>query len=90
MHFHFILGDGLFLNFLVNDKVEMKNYKIRRRVYELISKAASSGPSLPLPGQRELHLVFFKPDRFLESDDRSGNVAGVRLEETTLRGKFPS
>ncbi|CAA3029500.1 NADPH:adrenodoxin oxidoreductase, mitochondrial [Olea europaea subsp. europaea] len=68
------------------DEVEMKDYRIRRRVYELISKAASSGPSLPLPSQRELHLVFFKPDRFLESDDRSGNVVGVRLEETTLRG----
>ncbi|CAA3008011.1 NADPH:adrenodoxin oxidoreductase, mitochondrial-like isoform X1 [Olea europaea subsp. europaea] len=65
----------------------MNNYRIRRRVYELILKAASSGPSHPLPGQRELLLVFFcKPDRFLESDDRSGNIAGVRLEETTLRG----
>ncbi|KAL2482493.1 NADPH:adrenodoxin oxidoreductase [Forsythia ovata] len=69
------------------DEVEMKNNRIRRRVYELISKAASSGPSPPLPGQRELHFVFFrKPDRFLESDDRSGHVAGVHLEETTLEG----
>lgn len=65
----------------------MKNNRIRRRVYELISKAASSGHSPPLPGQRELHFVFFrKPDRFLESEDRSGHVAGVRLEETTLQG----
>ncbi|CAA2956927.1 NADPH:adrenodoxin oxidoreductase, mitochondrial-like isoform X1 [Olea europaea var. sylvestris] len=69
------------------DEVVMKNNRIRRRVYDLILKAASSGHSPPLPDQRELHLVFFrKPDRFLESKDRSGHVAGVLLEETTLQG----
>ncbi|KAI3464065.1 hypothetical protein Pfo_020728 [Paulownia fortunei] len=68
------------------DEIEMKNNRIRRRVYELLSKAVTPGHA-PIPGQRELHFVFFhKPDRFLESDDKSGHLGGVRLEKTTLKG----
>ncbi|KAL7153451.1 hypothetical protein ABFS83_04G169600 [Erythranthe nasuta] len=68
------------------DEIEMKNNRIRRRVYELLSKAVTTGHA-PVPGQRELHFVFFhKPDRFLESDDRSGRLGSVRLEKTTLKG----
>ncbi|PSS20859.1 NADPH:adrenodoxin oxidoreductase like [Actinidia chinensis var. chinensis] len=45
-----------------------------------------SGPSHCYTGQRELHFVFFRnPDRFLDSDDRSGHVAGVRFEKTILK-----
>lgn len=69
-----------------SDEEEMKSNRIQRRVYELLSKAASSGISSPSPGQRELHFVFFrKPDKFLDSDDRSGHVTGVHLEKTVLR-----
>ncbi|XP_059638171.1 NADPH:adrenodoxin oxidoreductase, mitochondrial isoform X2 [Cornus florida] len=68
------------------DEEELKNSRIQRRVYELLSKAAISGPSYPSSGQRELHFVFFrKPDRFLDSGDRSGQVAGVRFEKTALK-----
>lgn len=69
------------------DEEEMMNNRIRRRVYELIQKAATSGPSQPSPGQRELHFVFFhKPDRFLQSEDGRGRVSAVRFEKTALRG----
>ncbi|KAL3835187.1 hypothetical protein ACJIZ3_009923 [Penstemon smallii] len=68
------------------DEIEMKNNRIRRRVYELLSKAVPPGHT-PVLGQRELHFVFFrKPDKFLESDDRSGHLGGVRLEKTVLKG----
>lgn len=67
----------------------MKNSRINRRIYELLSKAAQSGTSDPAPGQRELHFVFFrKPDSFLDSDDRKGHVAGLKLEKTTLDREF--
>ncbi|KAK2970961.1 hypothetical protein RJ640_027442 [Escallonia rubra] len=68
------------------DEEELKNNRIRRRIHELLSKAAISGTSHPSPGQRELHFVFFrKPDKFIGSDERSGHVAGVRLEKTILK-----
>ncbi|KAK9268812.1 hypothetical protein L1049_000576 [Liquidambar formosana] len=68
------------------DEEELKNSRIQRRVYELLSKAANSGCSHPRSGQRELHFIFFrKPDRFLDSDDRSGHVTSVRLEKTMLK-----
>ncbi|KAL3618028.1 hypothetical protein CASFOL_038349 [Castilleja foliolosa] len=68
------------------DEIEMKNNRIRRRVYELLSKAASTGHAR-VPSQRELHFVFFrKPDGFLESDGRNGQLGGVRFEKTTLKG----
>ncbi|KVI01246.1 NAD(P)-binding domain-containing protein [Cynara cardunculus var. scolymus] len=66
----------------------MKNNRIRRRVFELLSKASSSAAPHPSSGQRELHFTFFrKPDKFLESDDRSGHVAGLQFEKTTLQGR---
>ncbi|KAL1823026.1 hypothetical protein ACET3Z_009804 [Daucus carota] len=69
------------------DEEEMKSNRIRRRVYELLSKAASSETSGPSPVQRELHFVFYrKPDKFVESNEKSGHVAGVQLEKTVLRG----
>ncbi|KAI3701447.1 hypothetical protein L6452_26531 [Arctium lappa] len=70
------------------DEEEMKNNRIRKRVFELLSKASSSGAPHPSSGQRELHFTFFrKPDKFLESDDRSGHVAGLQFEKTTLEGR---
>ncbi|KAA8542517.1 hypothetical protein F0562_023669 [Nyssa sinensis] len=49
-------------------------------------KAVVSGHSHPSSGQRELHFVFFrKPDRFIDSDDRSGHIADVRVEKTMLK-----
>ncbi|XP_039018529.1 NADPH:adrenodoxin oxidoreductase, mitochondrial isoform X2 [Hibiscus syriacus] len=69
------------------DEEEMKNSRIHRRIYELLSKAATTGPSQPSTGQRELHFVFFRqPDRFLESYDKNGYVSGVNLEKTALKG----
>ncbi|KAG6407738.1 hypothetical protein SASPL_130735 [Salvia splendens] len=68
------------------DEIEMKNSRIRRRVHELLSKAVTPGCT-PVAGQRELHFVFFrKPDMFLELDDNSGHVGGIRLEKTALKG----
>ncbi|CAN1769963.1 NADPH:adrenodoxin oxidoreductase, mitochondrial [Linum perenne] len=69
------------------DEEELKNNRIRRRVYELLSKAASSGPALPSSGQRELHFVFFrKPDSFSESTDQPGHVSSIHFEKTVLKG----
>ncbi|CAL5440740.1 unnamed protein product [Camellia sinensis] len=68
------------------DEEELKNSRIQKRVYELLSKAAVSGPSHRSSDQRELHFVFFrKSDGFLDSDDRSGHVVGVRFEKTILK-----
>ncbi|XP_020875205.1 NADPH:adrenodoxin oxidoreductase, mitochondrial isoform X2 [Arabidopsis lyrata subsp. lyrata] len=69
------------------DEEEMKNSRARKRIYELLSKAAAAaaGTSEADPDQRELHFVFFRqPDRFLESDERKGHVSGVNLEKTIL------
>ncbi|XP_017982065.1 PREDICTED: NADPH:adrenodoxin oxidoreductase, mitochondrial [Theobroma cacao] len=72
------------------DEEEMKNSRIHRRIYELLSKAAIAGPSQPSSGQRELHFVFFRqPDRFLESYDNEGYVSAVHLEKTALKGVGP-
>lgn len=67
-------------------KEEIKNSRARKRIYELLSKAAAAaGTSEADPDQRELHFVFFRqPDRFLESDERMGQVSGVNLEKTIL------
>nr|XP_009779226.1 PREDICTED: NADPH:adrenodoxin oxidoreductase, mitochondrial isoform X3 [Nicotiana sylvestris] len=68
------------------DEEELKSNRIKRRIHELLSKAATSAASVCSPGKKELHFVFFrKPDRFLESDCRSGHVAGLRLERTILK-----
>lgn len=66
----------------------MRKSRIRKRVYELLCKAAIARPvNSPATGQRELHFVFFrKPDRFLESEKKNGYVAGVHFEKTTLKG----
>ncbi|CDP09278.1 unnamed protein product [Coffea canephora] len=72
------------------DEEELKNNRIHRRVYELLSRAASSGVASG-SGRRELHFVFFrKPDRFLESEDQGGHVAGVRFEKTIVREELES
>ncbi|XP_062090836.1 NADPH:adrenodoxin oxidoreductase, mitochondrial [Humulus lupulus] len=72
------------------DEEELKNNRIQRRIYELLSKAVTTGPSHPSPGQRELHFVFFrKPDRFLHSRERISHISGVRLEKTALHGVEP-
>lgn len=71
-------------------KEEIKNSRIQRRVYELLSKAATNGHSSPRLGQRELHFVFFrKPDSFFESDNRKGHVSGMHFEKTVLKGSRP-
>ncbi|KZV46272.1 NADPH:adrenodoxin oxidoreductase, mitochondrial-like [Dorcoceras hygrometricum] len=68
------------------DEIEMKSSRIRKRVYELLSRAANPGTS-SLSNQRELHFVFFhRPEKFLDSEDKSGHLAGVRLEKTILKG----
>jgi hypothetical protein len=70
-------------------KEEMKNNRIRKRVYELLSKSVTSRPLHPSSDPRELHFVFFrKPNKFLESDERTGHVSGVRLEKTKLIGNL--
>ncbi|XP_051143679.1 NADPH:adrenodoxin oxidoreductase, mitochondrial [Andrographis paniculata] len=72
------------------DEIEMKNSRIRKRVYELLSKAATARTA-SVPGQRELHFVFFrKPDSFFESDHKNGHLGGVRLEKTILKGDAKS
>ncbi|KAI7733392.1 hypothetical protein M8C21_002008, partial [Ambrosia artemisiifolia] len=59
---------------------EMKNSRIRKR-------ASSSSQTHPRVGQPELHFTFFhRPNKFLESNDKSGQVAGVNFEKTTLKG----
>ncbi|XP_023735975.1 NADPH:adrenodoxin oxidoreductase, mitochondrial [Lactuca sativa] len=71
------------------DEEEMKNNRIRKRVFELLSKASST--SGQTSGQRELDFTFFrKPDKFLESDHRNGYVGGVHFEKTTLKGNGDS
>ncbi|KAI9074781.1 hypothetical protein K1719_043258 [Acacia pycnantha] len=71
------------------DEEELKCSRIQRRVYELLSKAATSKPAHAGLNQRELHFVFFrKPDSFQESKDRIGYVSSVRFEKTVLQGIF--
>lgn len=66
----------------------MKNNRIRRRVFDLLSKASSSSQPHPSSGEKELHFTFFrKPEKFLESNDRNGHVAGLNFEKTTLKGE---
>ncbi|KAG8639594.1 NADPH:adrenodoxin oxidoreductase, mitochondrial isoform X2 [Manihot esculenta] len=70
------------------DEEVLKNNRIQRRVYELLSKAVTSGRSHPSSGQRELHFVFFRqPTWFFDSG--TGHVAGVHFEKTVLRGVGP-
>ncbi|KAJ8769543.1 hypothetical protein K2173_005146 [Erythroxylum novogranatense] len=72
------------------DEEELKNNRIRRRIYDLLSKEAASGPSVPTSGQHELHFIFFrKPERFLDSLDRIGHVTAVQFEKTVLKAVGP-
>lgn len=85
---------GIFINpcdnFFFLPKEEMKNSRARKRIYELLSKAAA-GTSKGDCDQRELHFVFFRqPERFLESDESKGHVSGVNLEKTILESKCTS
>lgn len=68
-----------------SDEEELKNHRIQKRVYELLSKAAASS-HCPSPAElRELHFVFFrKPDRFFPSGNDC-SVGAVRLERTILK-----
>ncbi|OMO59599.1 hypothetical protein CCACVL1_24734 [Corchorus capsularis] len=87
LHIHIEEAD---LKLTPADEEEMKNSRIHKRIYELLSKAATATPSQPSSGQRELHFVFFRqPDRFLESYDKKGYVSGVHLEKTALKGIAP-
>ncbi|KAL5976853.1 hypothetical protein ACLOJK_021188 [Asimina triloba] len=67
------------------DEEELKNSRIRKRVYELLSKAATSLHPHPVPDQHELQFVFFRrPERFLPSES-GDHVKGVRFEKTCLK-----
>lgn len=77
--------DVLPIHYCLLMKEVLKNNRIQRRVYELLSKAVTSGRSHPSSGQRELHFVFFRqPTWFFDSG--TGHVAGVHFEKTVLRG----
>ncbi|KAI4377099.1 hypothetical protein MLD38_014785 [Melastoma candidum] len=68
------------------DEEVLKNDRIRRRVYELLSKAVASKSSGDNSSQRELEFIFFrKPNMFLDSNDRPGHVSAVQFEKTALR-----
>jgi hypothetical protein len=70
-------------------KEELKSNRIHRRIFELLSKAATSRPRHAGLNQRRLHFVFFrKPDSFQESKDNAGHVSGMRFEKTVLKGNF--
>ena len=65
---------------------EMRNSRIKRRVYELLSKAATAQQEKSNDDRKELHFVFLrKPTRFLPSEDGS-TVGAVELEKTLLKG----
>ncbi|XP_076905418.1 NADPH:adrenodoxin oxidoreductase, mitochondrial-like isoform X2 [Bidens hawaiensis] len=73
------------------DEEEMKNNRIRKRVFDLLTKASSSSQTRPTSGQPELHFTFFwKPEKFLESNDKTGHVGCVNFEKTTLKGSAGS
>ncbi|XP_027340196.1 NADPH:adrenodoxin oxidoreductase, mitochondrial isoform X2 [Abrus precatorius] len=72
------------------DEEELKSNRIQRRVYELLSKAATSKPKHVGSNKRELNFVFFrKPDSFQELRDRGGHVSGVHFEKTVLKSVEP-
>jgi len=68
------------------DEEEMRSSRIQRRVYELLSKAASAHRDNNRNDQKELHFVFFRrPTRFIPSENGS-TVGAVELEKTALKG----
>lgn len=77
------------LHLTPTDEEELKSNRIHRRIFELLSKAATSRPIHAGLNQRQLRFVFFrKPDSFQESKDSTGHVSGVRFEKTVLKGWF--
>ncbi|KAG8058710.1 hypothetical protein GUJ93_ZPchr0002g25058 [Zizania palustris] len=67
------------------DEEEIRNSRIQRRVYELLSKAATAHKGNISNDQKELHFVFFRrPIRFLPAEDGS-TVDVVQLEKTCLK-----
>ncbi|PUZ75090.1 hypothetical protein GQ55_1G121100 [Panicum hallii var. hallii] len=67
------------------DEEEMRSSRIQRRVYELLSKAASAHRDNSCNDQKELHFVFFRrPTRFTPSENGS-TVGAVELEKTALK-----
>ena len=63
----------------------MKNNRIRKRVYELLKKAAKSPLGDNFTGVRNLYFVFFrKPIKFISEDNST--VGSVHLEKTVLKG----
>ncbi|KAL4194049.1 hypothetical protein AMTRI_Chr05g66760 [Amborella trichopoda] len=67
------------------DEEELKRSRIQRRVYDLLSKIASSQPSDHVSCERDLHFVFFRrPASFLPCND-ANKVCRVRLEKTFLK-----
>ncbi|KAF0933706.1 hypothetical protein E2562_019189 [Oryza meyeriana var. granulata] len=67
------------------DEEEIRNSRIQRRVYELLSKAAIEHKGNNNNDQKELHFVFFRrPTRFLPSEDGL-TVGAVQLEKTCLK-----
>jgi len=65
---------------------EEMSSRIQRRVYELLSKAASARRDNNCNDQKELHFVFFRrPTRFIPSENGS-TVGAVELEKTALKG----
>jgi len=65
---------------------EMRNSRIQRRVYELLSKAASAHGGNNYNDQKELHFVFFRrPTRFNPAENGS-TIGAVQLEKTVLKG----
>ncbi|KAK7398965.1 hypothetical protein VNO78_10139 [Psophocarpus tetragonolobus] len=84
----FIQESDLLLNPV--DEEELKSNRIQRRVYELLSKAATTKTEHTSLNQRELHFVFYrKPDSFQESKERASHVSGVHFEQTVLKGVSP-
>jgi adrenodoxin-NADP+ reductase len=66
--------------------VEMSSSRIKKKVYELLSKAANAHRHSNNSDQKELHFVFFRrPTRFLPSENGS-TVGVIQLEKTFLKG----
>jgi hypothetical protein len=65
----------------------MKNNRIRKRVYELLAKAAKFPPGDGPTHMRNLNFVFYrKPIKFISED--YSTVSSVQLEKTVLKGVY--
>ncbi|KAF3333166.1 NADPH:adrenodoxin oxidoreductase [Carex littledalei] len=66
------------------DEEEMKNNRICKRVYKLLTKAAKSPLGDSATDVRNLYFVFFrKPIKFISEDNST--VSSVHLEKTVLK-----